>query len=166
MRPLNPEPSGAASTPHGLPRSWPSAARNAVVALAYFALVVLLQRGADLVLGGVAQQPLVAMASTLVVAAALAPLLVLVRRVGRRPPARRQAETSGMAAAGALLGAVALAIPIYVVSAIVLRWGVMVVTYQAAQSSMVIVLATLIALACGAALFTVFRRALPAAGRR
>ncbi|MGZ3582999.1 MAG: hypothetical protein ACXWP6_09790 [Ktedonobacterales bacterium] len=166
MPPVVPQPSGAASPPHGHTRSWHSSALNIAAMLAYFALVILLQRACAQVVPLEQQQPVIIVASTLIIAAALAPLLFLVRRRERRPRPRARAA-SAIASAAALLGAVALAIPIYLVSVILLQWAVrFVVSSSEALPSMAIVLATLVALVCGEALFIFFRRALQTGGTR
>ena len=141
--------------------SWRPILLNVTATLAYVVLVILLQRIWNTFFP--VEQQIVIAVSTLVIAAALSPLLILVWRQTRRLRRMQQSTASPLAIAGALLGAVALATPIYVISAIMLRWATDYVTRgNSAQSSVVIVLAMLATLLCSAGLFYLLRRILQA----
>jgi hypothetical protein len=137
--------------------SWRPIVLNVLATLAYFVLVMLFERIWSSYIPF--EQPLIIMLSTLVPAAALLPLLILVWR--RSTPGWREVQqrtASPLASAGALLISVVAAIPIYVISVVLLRWATNSLAHAgSAQSS--ITLATLVALVCGTALFLRLRRA-------
>lgn len=75
MRANDSHPSAAEALPPLPPPSWHSPTRNIAVTLAYFALVILVAAYLTLVLP--VENPLVIVASTLVIAAIFSPLLIV-----------------------------------------------------------------------------------------
>ena len=153
MRANGSQASDAEALPPLLPPSWHSPTRSVAVTLAYFALVILV--AASLTHITPFSNPSVIVASTLIIAAALSPILFYGRRDRRRSRALPEGAAGPWVAVGALLAAIVLAIPLYTLSVLGLRWTVHLVDHQADSGAapMMIVLATLVALTGSTALF-------------
>ena len=147
------QPSDAEALPPLLPPSWHSPTRSIGVTLAYFALVILVAAYVTHITPF--SNPSVIVASTLVIVAALSPILIYGRRDRRRSRALPEGAARPWVAVGALLAAILLAIPVYTLAVLGLRWAVHLVDHQADSGTapMVIVLATLVTLAGSTALF-------------
>ncbi len=151
MRANDSQPADAEALPPPLPPSWHPRALHIAATLSYCALVPVVAAYLNHILP--VENPLVIIASTLVIAGAFSPLLIPVRR--HRRPSRTAPEgvARPWAAVGSLLGAIVLAVLLYVVLSIGGRWAVHLLGHPEAAPT-VIVLATLVALVGSAALFT------------
>ena len=151
MRANDSQPSDAEALPPPLPPAWHPRALHIAATLAYCALVLVGAAYLNHILA--VETPLVIIACTLVIAAAFSPLLISVwphRRPSRAAP---EGAPRPWAALVALLGAIILAILLYVVLSIGGLWAVRLVGHPEAAPVM-IVLATLVALVGSATLVT------------
>jgi hypothetical protein len=153
MRANDSQPSDAEALPPLPPPSWHSPTRNIAMTLAYFALVILAAAYLTHILP--VENPLVIVVSTLVIATTFSPLLIYGWRHRRRPRTIPEGAARSWVAVRALLGAIILAIPLYTLSVLGLRWAVHLVAHQvdSGAAPMVIILATLVALVGSTALF-------------
>jgi hypothetical protein len=145
--------------------SWRPMALNVMATLVYCALVIVLER--ILSSYSVLEQPLVIVVSTLLLAAVLSPLLILVWRYTGLWGEMQQQGARPSASAGALLGSVAAAIPTYVISVLLLQWATHALDRAGGEgSSVAITLATLVTLGCSTAVFFRLRRVLQSRATR
>lgn len=151
MRANDSQPADAEAQAPQLPPSWLPGALYIAATLAYYGLVLVVAAYLNHMLPF--DSPLVIVASTLVIAAAFSPLPLSVWRHRRRSRGAPESAANPWAAVGALLGAIVVAIFLYVVLSISGLRAVHLVGHPEA-APMVIVLAALVALVGSAALFT------------